>query len=150
MFFSLKIRRFCVSFVSLEPGEAYSLPTEVHLSSICLQKYRIYVRFSPRISTKYKRFSYLWIASQKRIMLDITIYLQRLPILETLLSLRLWHKYQYSEDNNDIWYLIISLVIIIYAGEKTKISLFIFPFVWLYFNRRIYEYGTKVKSFFFW
>lgn len=120
MFFSLKIRRFCVSFVSLEPGEAYSLPTEVHLSSICLQKYRIYVRFSPRISTKYKRFSYLWIASQKRIMLDITIYLQRLPILETLLSLRLWHKYQYSEDNNDIWYLIISLVIIIYAGEKTK------------------------------
>ena len=54
-------------------------------------------------------------------MLDIIIYLQRLPILETLLSLRLWHKYQYSEDNNDIWYLIISLVIIIYAGEKTKI-----------------------------
>ena len=53
-------------------------------------------------------------------MLDITIYLQRLPILETLLSLRLWHKYQYSEDNNDIWYLIISLVIIIYAGEKSK------------------------------
>ncbi len=34
--------------------------------------------------------------------------------------------------------------------RKDKKSLFIFPFVWLYFNRRIYEYGTKVKSFFFW
>jgi len=37
-----------------------------------------------------------------------------------------------------------NIVLLNKGKNKTILS---FPFIWLYFNRRIYEYGSKVKAF---
>ena len=76
--------------------------------------------FSPIVSTKCKWSSHIWIADQKKIMLDTTISYKSCLFWIFCHRYDWCRNYRYSEGNNEIWCLIISLVIIIGAGEKKE------------------------------